>query len=302
MYISTYGNRRCHGGITQESLSTKQNLSEVAAMTISPVHDWLRSISRPAMLVLADGLRSGRLGPSVSEAILANWIGDQHYAAAQALNALFQSGMTPAQAALTLQLLGEERAAAQQASDRVQLVWSPPELDRVDARDTAVVVQELFRTARHSILLATYALDKGEKAAALLGPLAARMDAEPTLVVTVVANLHIKQGSTDDLPSLVRQFAKDLREKIWPGNRLPNVYIDPRAANADRRRRYALHAKCIVADERWSLLTSANFTEAAHDRNIEAGLLVDDAALAKRLARQFRTLIEDGSLICVPDC
>jgi hypothetical protein len=62
-------------------------------------------------------------------------------------------------------LLVEERDAGQRMSDRVELVWSPPELDTIDARDTSVVVQELFRRARKSVLIATFALDEKKKAA-----------------------------------------------------------------------------------------------------------------------------------------
>ena len=40
-------------------------------------------------------------------------------------------------------------------------------------------------------------------------------------------------------------------------------------------------------DERLTLLTSANLTEAAHERNIEAGVMIDDARLAERVVRQF---------------
>ncbi|MCA1701314.1 MAG: phospholipase D-like domain-containing protein, partial [Actinobacteria bacterium] len=61
-----------------------------------------------------------------------------------------------------------------------------------------------------------------------------------------------------------------------------------------------LHAKAVVADEEIALVTSANLTEAAFDRNIEAGVLSRDRALAASLARHFRVLIERELLLPLP--
>jgi phosphatidylserine/phosphatidylglycerophosphate/cardiolipin synthase-like enzyme len=58
----------------------------------------------------------------------------------------------------------------------------------------------------------------------------------------------------------------------------------------------SLHAKCVVVDERWAFVTSANFTEAAQERNIEAGVLLDHPKLAEALAARFRALREGGRL------
>lgn len=55
-----------------------------------------------------------------------------------------------------------------------------------------------------------------------------------------------------------------------------------------------LHAKCVVVDGRRSFVTSANFTEAAQERNFELGLPVDDELLARSIESQFETLIQRG--------
>jgi len=57
-----------------------------------------------------------------------------------------------------------------------------------------------------------------------------------------------------------------------------------------------LHAKAIVVDDERLFVTSANLTEAALDRNIEAGLLVTDRALAVSMVRHLGGLIEHGLL------
>lgn len=259
--------------------------------------DALRRLGRTALIGLSEALDAGRVAPPYSRATLAALVPEQDtIPVLAALTSLHADGMAPRHIARALAWLAEERAAQQAIEDRVQLVWSPPELDRVDARDTGVVVQELFRRATRSVLIASYALDEGSKAVAIFGELAARMDAEPTLDVRIFANIHRRHR--DDTPSvqLVRQFARRLREQLWPGARLPHVWYDPRSLDLDSQQRAVLHAKCVVVDRRWSLLTSANFTEAAQARNIEAGMLIDDRRVAERIHRQLDTLAETGAL------
>jgi phosphatidylserine/phosphatidylglycerophosphate/cardiolipin synthase-like enzyme len=61
-----------------------------------------------------------------------------------------------------------------------------------------------------------------------------------------------------------------------------------------------LHAKCVVVDEERLLITSANFTEAAHERNIEAGVLMRDRVVARAIRSQFEMLVVQGRLERVP--
>jgi len=49
-----------------------------------------------------------------------------------------------------------------------------------------------------------------------------------------------------------------------------------------------------------AFVTSANFTEAAQDRNIEAGVLMRDGRTARSLSGQFESLVAAGKLLRVP--
>lgn len=91
---------------------------------------------------------------------------------------------------------------------------------------------------------------------------------------------------------LLREFATHIRDQVWPGKRLPEVFYDPRSLAMEGPKRAVLHAKAVVVDGRFSLLTSANFTEAAQERNIEAGVLMDDMRLAARVTQQFDHFVE----------
>jgi phosphatidylserine/phosphatidylglycerophosphate/cardiolipin synthase-like enzyme len=126
------------------------------------------------------------------------------------------------------------------------------------------------------------------------------MDTDSGLVVRIFANVHRKHLDETPSATLVRDFAKRIRDDVWPGTRLPEVFYDPRSLETEGNKRAVLHAKAVVVDARWTLLTSANFTEAAHERNIEAGVVVDDVQLATRVTRQFDQFVEAGILRRVP--
>lgn len=260
----------------------------------------LRSLPRGAMLSLAHALRTERLVPPFSRSALGGLLPEDRVGPVLvALRDLANEGMGARHMAMTLELLAEERAAQQHAADRLELVLSPPELDRVDARDTNVVVRDLFRRATRSVVIVSFALDAGEKARALFGELARRLDDDPALVVRLYVNIHRRH--LDETPSalLVRAFVRHFREAVWPGARLPELFYDPRSLEADGPRRAVLHAKCVVVDERFTLFTSANFTEAAQERNIEAGVLLDDPRTAARLRRQLDGLVSTGRLLAL---
>jgi len=48
------------------------------------------------------------------------------------------------------------------------------------------------------------------------------------------------------------------------------------------------------------IVAAPGFTEAAHERNVEAGLLIADRQVARALRSQFETLVERGALRRVP--
>ena len=78
------------------------------------------------------------------------------------------------------------------------------------------------------------------------------------------------------------------------------MFYDPRSLQASETKRSALHAKCVVVDGREALITSANFTEAAQQRNIELGVLVNHPPAAERIEQHFQALIEGRHLERLP--
>lgn len=257
----------------------------------------LPPLSPAALRGLASALQAGRLSAPFPRSILVHHVPEAQVDAARAwLVASDEDGFPLRHLAATLRWVADEREAAQRQRDRVELVLSPPELDQVDARDTGAVVRDLFQRARHELLIVTYAMDHKFKANPMFGDLAARLDGRDDLRVCLFVNIERPFQDQTESAALIRSFRQRFRAEIWPGARLPEVYYDPRALDPDMRKRTALHAKAIIADGERALITSANFTEAAQERNIEAGALFNDPTLAGRLRRQLFGLVEDGRL------
>jgi phosphatidylserine/phosphatidylglycerophosphate/cardiolipin synthase-like enzyme len=193
-------------------------------------------------------------------------------------------GLTHEQAAKVVDLLIAER----QASERhpLELVWSGPESAAAMTRDTSVVVAELVASARERVLISTYNVHRPREQ---FQGLASRMDAAPNLATRIFLNV-MSAGSAAEF---ARAFWGD-----WPGARRPEVFYDPRSL--DKGARAVLHAKCVVVDGRRALVTSANLSESAQERNFELGLLVESGSLAREIEAQFDSLITSGLAAQLP--
>ncbi len=252
----------------------------------------IRALTAADLRELAGAIRARRLGPPYGAAALGRHVGSPLAAAlAGDFQRLSDEGLRPQHLALFLELLAEERSARADPADGVDLVWTGPGTAGVTNRDTGVVVRELFSHAARSVLVAGYAIYKGKQ---VFRALAERMAQLPELEVRMF--LNVERGRTDSSldSEVVRRFRHRFRTREWPGTRLPELYYDPRSLDADRSRRASLHAKCVVVDEEVAFVSSANFTEAAQQRNVEAGVLIRSHRFAAKLAAHFRKLTEIG--------
>ena len=158
------------------------------------------------------------------------------------------------------------------------------------------VYDEIIDAATRSIWASTYAFFDGPRA---FKTLAEKMEALPDLKVTLLLNIERKRGNTTAADHLVRGFAERFWDRDWPGSSRPDVFYDPRSLEP-KGPTGVLHAKAVVADEEVVFITSANFTEAALDRNIETGLLSRDRHLALTVVRHFQVLIDREMLLPLP--
>jgi phosphatidylserine/phosphatidylglycerophosphate/cardiolipin synthase-like enzyme len=111
-------------------------------------------------------------------------------------------------------------------------------------------------------------------------------------------NVERRSGDLSAADIVIAKFQQRFRETQWPkGVRLPEVYFDPRSVEPhDASRSACLHAKFVVADSKQVFVSSANFTEAAQERNIEVGVFSENPRLAEELRVHFQTLIDHGYL------
>jgi phosphatidylserine/phosphatidylglycerophosphate/cardiolipin synthase-like enzyme len=254
-----------------------------------------RRIPRSALQALAQGLESGRIAIPAAASVLERYVGRACAGlVADELASLDAEAFTAAQISRLLHAVGAEGPR----QPGVELVWSGPEGPQSSSRDTGVVVPELFASATRSVLVCGFAISQGDK---VFANLARNLDANPSLNVRIFTNVQRPWQDTRSDSEIVRAFAEEFRLKQWPGDNMPRVLYDPRALTSGSGPRSCLHAKCLIVDDERALVTSANFTEAAMDRNIEAGVLVDDAGFAARLRAQFDALEQSGQVHSLPD-
>lgn len=249
----------------------------------------LLQVGIPELEAVASALETGRIRAPISSHTLVGLV--ENAADRETMVRLLRGDQ--AMAAVWLRCVVAERRRTQAHADRMELVWSGPEVSGCPSRETAVIVRELFRKARRDVLIASFALDYGDRAEALFGELAKKMDNDPELSVRMFVNIH-RDKSFEPEAVLLRAFSERFKRAIWPGMRLPVVYYDPRALMMQGGPRACLHAKCVVIDDASAFVTSANFTEAAQARNVEAGVVVEDVQFAKQLRAQFDGLVEAG--------
>lgn len=254
-------------------------------------------LTLPMLSGLAAALEMGLIDApfqpiSIIQYVSPQWVNDVSHE----MNRLAAQGMKPAHMSYLLQMMITERQAAQFHRDQVDLVWSGLESSGMESRDTQIIVQELFEQAERNVLISTYAIDKQKKAESLFIKLAQKLDRSPSFNVRMFLDISRQYSSQTKESELLHQFASTFKQKVWPGKRLPDVFYDPRSLELGHGPRACLHAKCIVIDNQKLFVTSANFTEAAQSRNLEAGILLNDPVAAQAMSLQFESLVKSGLL------
>ena len=242
---------------------------------------------------LAGAIRTGRICFPFSVSSLSRIVGSQMAGpVAAALQSLTNQGCGSDALAFCVEMLSDASSMRPSIEDSVQLVMTAPTQSNAYHRDTKVVVADLFRRAEKSVLIAGYAVHQGKQ---IFEELASRMEKLPSLNVRAFLNLPPRPGNALTAPELVSRFVSEFSKRHWPaGHRLPEVYYDRRGIEAANNEPISLHAKCVVLDEQELFVSSANFTEAAQNRNIEMGVLLISPPLARQATQFFTDLIREG--------
>lgn len=153
---------------------------------------------------------------------------------------------------------------ARASAPKAQAVWSGPIIDGSYLRMTREVIKELVAGAKHEILVVGYWLVTNNDPEGIISEIlhllanASRLGRK----VTFILDERTRDG-LDNFQSLA---------SVWPSDLAPpdtyTWHLPPGDAHLK------LHAKVIVCDRKDALVTSANLTHHAINRNMEMGFRV----------------------------
>jgi hypothetical protein len=254
----------------------------------------IRELPERVQTDLAQALRAGRLTEAATAFMVRYAVPAVSEAASAELSSLLAAGLGPQHAALLLDAFATEGKLRADAA-ALELVTSGPDIAGA-TRDTGVVLRELFTEAEHRVLVVGFAVYQGRE---IFAALADRMRHRAGLAVRLCLDVRRAPGDTTRSDALLHRFAERFVRQEWPGSLLPDLFYDPRSLPDGENRRASLHAKCVVVDGVRALIGSANLTEAAHQRNIEIGVLVT-GVIAEAAERHIDALIMGGHLQAIP--
>ncbi len=151
----------------------------------------------------------------------------------------------------------------------MDLVWTGPDVPGSISRLTSEIVADLVDQARSEVLLISYAMHNEPTLTAAITRAVAREVFVQVLCERTADNPGFR-GSSVPFPQL------RIRRLCWPAEQRP-----PGAS---------MHAKALVIDRATALIGSANVTGTAMLRNIECGILTDDARIAAEIAESVDSL------------
>jgi len=261
------------------------------------VKEPLLSLAPSDLRALSAAIASGRLTPPFSVVGVERYV---NAVAAEPVSRSLQelvgsgSGIVPQGLTRMLEVIAEALDERPPLEELVDLVTTAPNTRTTVMRDTSVVVRDLFHNAKGSVVVIGYAVRQGQQ---VFQALANRMMELPSLQARMYLDIQRDAGDTSAPSEVVARFVDRFQRAHWPArNRLPEIFYDPRSLAPEPRDRAALHAKCLLVDARDLFVSSANFTEAGQERNIEVGLLLQSPVIARRLLRFLETLVEEGHL------
>jgi len=246
----------------------------------SPLH----KLSIQRLESLSTSFKNGPLSFGLNDATLQQIAGKNSENIKAYLNELQLNGFSSTQLSILIDAIIVTKSYEIKIEDIFELVLSGPEVSGIPISDTSATMHSLIESAKYELLLVGYAI---HNAKLLFEHIHQKIISNESLKVTFCFNINRKQGDKSLESEIVLRFIKEFRERHWPWEKLPKVYYDPRALKFDNFHHSSLHAKCLVSDRSKALITSANFTEAAQERNIELGILIRYSPIVERIANYF---------------
>jgi cardiolipin synthase len=171
------------------------------------------------------------------------------------------------------------------SSQSTEIVWTGPSASATPVRRIDQVLYDLVLNAEENILLLTFAAAKIERLKTVLVAASNRK-------VKIQLVLEFDEESEGQLSrSALEAFSGSIEHKAeifyWP--------LEKRERNIHGRPG-KLHAKCAIVDDA-ALISSANLTDDAFNRNIELGVLIQSGHIPNLIREHIQFLIQRGVLV-----
>lgn len=162
----------------------------------------------------------------------------------------------------------------------VELVWTGPKTS-VAVRRTREALRDIFRLANRTLTVASFSTSRDDGTLDELLGAAAR-----GIAITLILDTPVTaaEGLTRDAAAVFDALRGKAAFYTWP------------AANRPVHQYSAMHAKTAIADSSAALISSANLSAAAMNRNMELGVLIVGEPLPRLLDRHVQELIHSGQL------
>ena len=175
--------------------------------------------------------------------------------------------------------------AQDQNARQIEMLWSgPPPAGHLPARRIDQTLYDLIAEAKREILLVTFAAVKVDRLASALLKAASR--GVRICLILEFAEASEGQLSFDALNAFPAALVAAAEVYYWP--------VEKRQRN-DAGRPGKLHAKLALVDDA-ILLSSANLTDDAFNRNLELGVRVTDIDVVSWARGHFDGLVNDSTL------
>ena len=156
---------------------------------------------------------------------------------------------------------------------RITPVWTTPG-DLAQYGHLTTAVRHYVDGARESVVCATYNFQRSSALWRALAGAAARPE--------VAVRIYLDTAAADDEPATWKpttvEVARAMRgAAVWRTRRVDDGLVRS-------------HAKFVAVDHQFLVVTSANFSQSAEQRNVELGLVVADPILTQRVEREIGNL------------
>lgn len=178
-------------------------------------------------------------------------------------NAAASSGLSPDELACALEG-GLSAVARLLARQRLDILWTGPQTSAVPVRRNEQALCEVIDSAKKSLFIVSYVSCHADK-------------------VYDAIRAAIDRGVS--VSFLLEASIKNDLDQLFPET---DFY---QWGNADASVKSVMHAKCVVADNKMAMITSANLTGKAMEHNMELGVLIKGGTVPKVLKAHFEAMV-----------